>query len=124
MLAEYSDKGQYLRGILLLISKDQEITTTERTQVMEIGQRLGFDSEFCENAIDEILDNEYILKNPPRFISKNTSLSFIGDCLKISFSNNRLNPDELLWLKETAKENKISKEEFDTILRGYLTNKN
>ena len=114
------DKGLYLKGLLLLISKDKLITEIEKMYVMEAGRSLGFEEKFCENAIDEILDNDYIEKTPPKFSSRDLAKYFIKDGLTIALSDYDLHAEELKWLSITANENYISGLEFNHMIRDFL----
>ena len=106
------DRSNYFRGLLLLAKKDNEIPETERNLVISAGKGLGFDKSFCEEAIDDILINEYISDEPPVFSSKDLALSFIRDSLKIAISDNNLDPNELKWIKSCAIVNNITDEIF------------
>ena len=65
----YQDKGNYFRGLLILIGKDNVIGNEERQKILEIADRLGFDAKFCNNAVSEFLENKYISNQPPKFSS-------------------------------------------------------
>ena len=114
------DKSLYLKGLLLLISQDKLITEIEKKYVMEAGRSLGFEEKFCENAIDEILDNDYIEKTPPKFSSRDLAKYFIKDGLTIALSDYDLHAEELKWLSITANENYISGLEFNHMIRDFL----
>ena len=92
------DKSLYLRGLLLLVSKDKVITESEKMYVMEAGKSLGFEKKFCENAVGEILENEFISDIPPKFSSREIAEYFINDGLTIALSDFDLHAEELDWL--------------------------
>ncbi|MBI5476682.1 MAG: TerB family tellurite resistance protein [Ignavibacteriales bacterium] len=101
------DRSNYFKGLLLLIRKDSQITESEIQLMKRIGKTLGFDPEFCENAIDEILENKYIVDMPPEFSSKELAIKFIKDGLAIAFSDNAVHPSEAEWLKAAAEKNDL-----------------
>jgi hypothetical protein len=51
------DASNYFKGLLLLIRKDGKVTTAEKEPTKCIGKSLGFEKQFCDNAINEILEN-------------------------------------------------------------------
>jgi hypothetical protein len=114
------DKSLYLKGLLLLISKDKLVTDSERKFVMEAGKSLGFENKFCENAIDEILENDHIDGKPPKFSNREIAKYFINDGLTIALSDCDLHAEELKWLHITANENLISGLEFNYMIREFI----
>jgi len=114
------DKSLYLKGLLLLISKDKIITESEKKYVMEAGRSLGFEDRFCENAISEILENDYIDQTPPKFSSREIAEYFINDGFTIALSDYDLHAEELKWLHITANENLISGLEFNHMIREFI----
>jgi hypothetical protein len=101
------DASNYFKGLLLLIGKDRRITEAEAKLVKRIGISLGFEKEFCENAIHDILVNNYIADEPPVFSSKELAEKFIKDGLVVAASDNEMHSAEIEWLKTTAKKNGI-----------------
>ncbi len=99
------DGSNYFKGLLLLISKDRKITETEIQLMKRIGKTLGFEREFCDNAIHEILENKYIVDAPPEFSTKELAIKFIKDGLAIAFSDNEVHPSEGEWLRSAADKN-------------------
>ncbi|MGA9120737.1 MAG: hypothetical protein WB699_15335 [Bacteroidota bacterium] len=106
------DASNYFKGVLLLIRKDRKITEPEVELVKHIGKSLGFEPEFCTNAINEILENRFIIDSPPVFSTKELALKFVKDGLAVAFSDNRLDPAEEQWLKETLENNGFDEEVF------------
>ena len=118
------DKSNYLKGLLILIGKDKKILESERKSFLELSRILGFNKEFCENAINELFDNEYIIEEPPIFSNKEIAKAFIKDGMKIAFSDKELHLYELNWLKSIGDKNDISPEwrlkEFEQIRNSEL----
>ena len=101
------EASNYLKGLMLLIRKDHRITETENILLMRIGKSLGFDPEFCEITINEILNNKFIEDTPPVFLQKELAIKFIRDGLAVIFSDNIMHPAEEKWLIATAEKNDI-----------------
>lgn len=70
-----------------------------------IGKALGFEREFCENAIHEILENKFIVDATPQFSTKELAGKFIKDGLTIAFSDNEIHLAEEDWLRAISEMN-------------------
>jgi len=101
------DGSNYFRGLLLLIAKDRKTTESEEELMRRIGRSLGFEQEFCDNAIHEILENRHIVNTIPEFSKRELAIKFIKDGLALAFSDNELHPAEEQWLKDTAEKNSL-----------------
>lgn len=101
------DGSNYFKGLLLLIRKDRKITEDEHKLITRVGKNLGFEKNFIENAIHEILDNRYISPVPPEFSTREIAEKFLKDGLAIAFSDMELHPDEEKWLLSVADHNSI-----------------
>lgn len=117
----YQDKGNYFRGLLILIGKDNIIEIEERQKILEIAKRLGFDRKFCNDAVTDYLENKYISPQPPKFSSTILAKGFLTDAINLSFVDNELHTEELIWLKNVAKKNNIDENWLDKELRNYVT---
>jgi hypothetical protein len=106
------DASDYFRGLLLLISKDGRISDPEKMLVKRIGKSLGFEKHFCDNAIHEILENEHVSIEPPKFSTIELAKSFIKDGLLLAEADNELHGFEEAWLQSTAEKNCIDVEWF------------
>ena len=107
MVLTLLDKSNYLKGLLILIGKDKNITEDERIHLLKISRILGFDPNFCEDAINELLENEYIIEEPPLFSNNEIAKAFIKDGIKLAFANKELHLYELNWLKAVSDKNNI-----------------
>lgn len=88
---------------------------------MRIGKALDFNEEFCEKAIQEILDNEYIADEPPVFELRKLAELFIRDGLTLGLcDHDDLEAREEQWLRRTAKVNGLDTAWFDAQLRGAV----
>jgi len=89
------DRSLYYKGLILLIRKDHEIHDQEKKMMMTIGEMLGFETKFCAGTIEEILDNQHIIDEPPIFSETNIALCFIRDGLRLSASDGQIHKDEM-----------------------------
>jgi hypothetical protein len=104
------DASNYFKGLLLLVRKDRKVSEPEIEIMRHVGKRLGFEKEFCDNAINEILDNTYILDTPPRFATPELAVKFVRDGFALAFADNVLDPAEEHWLKATIAANQLGEE--------------
>lgn len=109
----YKDKGNYFRGLLILIGKDNIIVKEEKEKVLEIAHRLGFNSKFCDDAVNEYLENNYIDMNPPKFSSANIANSFLEEAINLSLVDRNFHVEELKWLQKVAEINEVNFEWLD-----------
>jgi hypothetical protein len=110
MILNPIDKSNYLRGLLILIKRDGSINELEKNRVKELAKILGFNQNFVENAINELLENEYLIENPPKFTNHILAEAFIKDAIKIAFIENVMNIYKLSWLSAFATDNELSKQ--------------
>jgi hypothetical protein len=117
------DGSNYFKGLLLLVRKDNEVKQPEIELMKRIGKTLGFEKEFCDNAIRDILENKYIVDAHPVFSSKELALKFIKDGLFVAFSDNEIHPSEEQWLRLTAEKNGIDLMLFSQELENVVQRK-
>lgn len=110
------DRSNFVKGLLVLITKDKKITEEERSNLKEIGMSLGFSSEFLDESIDEALHNEYISKEPPKFTSQTFTINFLRKGIKLALSDSDMDSEELRYLMETAEVNNVSLNDFNTMM--------
>ncbi|MGD8779671.1 MAG: hypothetical protein PVH88_11995 [Ignavibacteria bacterium] len=103
------DKSNFFRGLLLLVSKDNKITNSEKESILSIGKSLGYSDDYCRSSVNEILINKYISNKPPKFTDKNTAKKFIDTGIQIAISDYNLHIEEINWIFETAKSNQIDR---------------
>lgn len=112
MPIDVKDASEYFRGLLLLISRDRRIDDAEAVLMKRIGKALGFERDFCDNAIREILENRFIVDEPPRFSTGELARKFIKDGLTLAGADEETHHAEVVWLKATAAMNGIEEEWF------------
>ena len=120
MVLDFQDKGKYFRGLLILIGKDGTIDQTERKSILKICDKLGFESKFSDGAVNELLENTFIDKTPPKFSTQEIALNFLRDAINLSLVDNDFHTEELEWLKKVAVENRISNSWLDQELRHTI----
>ena len=110
------DKSNYFKGLLLLIKKDNRINEDERELLKKIGKILGFEKKFYENAIREILNNNFITQDPPLFTDEKIAKCFIKDGIKLAKLDQVLHAKEIDWLERICFENNLNLDWFKNIL--------
>ena len=105
MKLSIKDRGSYLRGMLLLIGKDQKILDQEKEWFYNLSKILGYDLEFCKTAIEELPENEYLKTSPPLFSNPEIAKAFITDGIHLAFADKEINADEIAWIKSVADTN-------------------
>ncbi|MEW5843997.1 MAG: hypothetical protein AB1775_12120 [Bacteroidota bacterium] len=122
MEIKVQDKSNYLRSILILIGKDGKIGKAERQMVLKLSHILGFSKSFCEEAVNDLLENEYIIDDPPLFSEKAIAEAFLKDGIRIAFADKGIHLYEMNWLKAVGDKNNISPEwqlnEFEKIQKS------
>lgn len=120
MYFDWKDRSNYFKGLLLLIGKDFVISKEERSLLKSIGKTLGFENKFIENSIINLLENQYIVDEPPEFSNKEIAKIFIRDGIKLAISDKELHPFELEWLKDAVKVNDLKPQWFSSQLESIV----
>jgi hypothetical protein len=120
MKASLMDRGNYYRGLLVLIGRDRIIDSREHELMLQLGKILDFDVRFCEAAIADLLDNKYINDNPILFDEPEIAECFLRDGLKLALADKELHSRELSWLKTIARTNKLPDDWVDKECRRLL----
>lgn len=102
------DRGNYLKALLILVGKDKKIVRQERENLVKLANILGFDKEFCDTAMNEYFENEYLVQDPPKFSDKKIAEAFLLDGIRLAVADKELHLFELNWLKSIADINGIS----------------
>jgi hypothetical protein len=113
------DKSNYLKGLLIIARKDNQLSETEKNIIREMSFKLGFASDFYDETIRSLLSNKYINEEPVVFSDPVIGESFITDGLTLAFADERVTSNEINWLKETAVLNGLTEEWFDKKLSVY-----
>lgn len=107
------DKSNYLRGLLIIARKDNQLTNPEKSILKSISEKLGFASDFYEETIKNLLVNKHIAEEPIKFSDKEIAESFVSDGLKLAFSDKQIHGSEIEWLRETALINSLEQTWFE-----------
>ncbi len=99
------EKSECFRGFLLLVAQDRVVSPEEKELMCHIGKALDFDSRFCEEAVEDLLENALIATNPPVFSRREHAEAFLYDCIRIADADHKLHPDEVAWIVRIAEAN-------------------
>ena len=106
------DRSNYFKGLLLLIGKDKKIAGDEKEYLLKLGKVLGFESHYCEQNIETVIENKYITDEPIEFSNKELARVFIRDGIKVAFADDALHLTEIEWLRSVLIKNNLSEEWF------------
>lgn len=115
----FQDKSNYLKGLLIIAKKDNQLSDSEKKIIRRVGEKLGFASDFYEDILKNLLANKYIHDDPIKFSHIKIAKSFVDDGLRLIFSDNQFSDTELNWLKATSKENNIEPDWFEEKFHLY-----
>jgi hypothetical protein len=116
------DTSNYFRGLLVLVSREKQINQRERTLLKKIGRFLGFNQDFMDSAIDDLIKNKYVKTEAPLFSNCEVAELFLKDGIKLAFANDTLTIKQIEWLITIAIRNRISKQWFFIELENYIEN--
>ena len=97
----------YFKGLILLIRKDRAVGEEERALMMRIGRLFSYEEEFCQQVIDEILTNRYVVDEPPLFSTAAIARCFVQDGLRFALADGQIHARESEWLKAVAARNHL-----------------
>ena len=92
------DRSNYFKGLVLLVGKDDEITVKEKEYLSKAAKVLDFDPIFCEQTINNSLNNKYLVKEPVKFSNIDVAKAFIRDGIKLAFADNNFHIHEFDYL--------------------------
>src|ERR1035437_9742347 len=101
------DKSNYLRSLLILIGKDKNIAIKEKELFLRLSKTLGFSEEFCNDAVNELLVNNYVIEDPPKFSDIEIAKEFIKDGIQLAFADGSLHLYEMNWLNFVGDKNNV-----------------
>jgi hypothetical protein len=114
------DKSNYLRGLIILVGIDKQNNENKRKIIKEVAKILGFNQDFVENSLNEIYENKYINKDPPKFSNQVITEIFIRDGIGLASVNKVLHLHDIKWLLNTAVKNNLSEQFFFIELEYFL----
>ncbi len=107
------DKSSYLKGLLIIAKKDNQLAEQEKKIIRQFATKLGFAQDFYEDTLKSLLSNKYISEEPIIFSDKKIAESFIVDGLTLAHSDNSIVGVEIDYIKSVANANQIDKKWFD-----------
>ena len=110
------DKSNYLRGLLIIARKDNQLAESEMNILKNISEKLGFSSDFYEETIKNLLVNEHISEEPIKFSNGKIASSFISDGLHLAYSDYKIHQAEIDWLKKVSEVNQLDNNWFPSEL--------
>jgi hypothetical protein len=113
------DRGNYYKGLLVLLRRDRIIDVREKELMLQVGKILDFDKRFCEAAIDDLLSNAHITREPVIFSDERIKECFFRDAVRLALVDECLHPLELSWLRTVAHANSLSDQWFDDIIQEF-----
>ncbi len=110
------DKSNYLKGLLILAKKDNQLRDSEKNIIRSVAQRLGFSKDFYEETLQNLMRNEYILEDPIIFSNQEIAKMFISEGLELADADDEIVDKELKWLSTIASANNIPAEWMQSVL--------
>ena len=107
------DKSNYLKGLLIIARKDNQLAESEKNILKSIAEKLGFASDFYEETIKNLLVNKNLKDETVKFSNEKIATSFISDGLNLAYSDEKIHGDEIKWLRETALMNSLEHQWFE-----------
>ena len=121
-IQEVMDRGNYLRGLLILIRMDKNVWDHENYLFMEEAESLGFDKEFSSNALRGLVTNKYLETAPPVFFDKKYAARLIIRGLHMINQNLKIHPEEIKYLVNIARMNNLSDKWEHRIIPQVMVN--
>jgi hypothetical protein len=113
------DKSNYLKGLLIVAKKDNQLAEQEKKIIRHCAEKLGFARDFYEDTLKSLLANKYISEEPIIFSDKNLAESFITEGLNLAHSDNSIVGVEIDWLRSVAIENKLGEKWFEEKIENF-----
>lgn len=91
----------------MLVRLNNKIIKDKINMIMTIGKRLGFAYVFCNGTLKDILENEDILDEPPKFSNKGVAKEFVREGIKLAGIDNEKDLKELEWIDSVVRKNDL-----------------
>ncbi len=114
------DKSNYLKGLVILDGINKRSNPNNRKIIREVAKRFRFNLGFVETSMDNIQNNKYVNKEPPKFSNLEITEIFIRDGIQLVSVNKVLYLRDLKWLLNTALKNNLSEQWFFIELENFL----
>lgn len=110
VISNSSDAANYFKGLIFLVCQEKVVSQNEMMLLRKVGTSLGFNNSFIEKTVDELLQNNSQLREPPIFSNCSTAEIFLKDGIKLAFADKVLSLRQIEWLMATALKNKLSRQ--------------
>lgn len=114
------DRSNYFKGLLILSKVDEDIANQEKEILKIVGEKLGFNKEFCDNTINEAIKNKYIKNEPLIFSNRQIANMFLRDGIMLAFSDSNFHEKENEWILKCAKLNNIPENRINELITKAL----
>lgn len=102
------DRSHYFKGLLILSKIDEDVTHHEKEILKKAGESLGFNKEFCDKTINDVIRNKHIKNEPLKFSNTQIANMFLRDAIKLAYSDYNLDDSEYHWILKCARINGVS----------------
>jgi hypothetical protein len=120
MTLNLMDRSLYFKGLLILSRIDKYVKSQEKEILRKVGNSLGFNKEFCEATINEVIENKHIKDEPLKFSNQQIANMFLRDAIKLAFCDSNLDEKEYEWIIKCAKINKIPEIRIKEKITSFL----
>jgi len=79
MILNLMDRSLYFKGLLILSKIDKLVSYEEKEILKIVGESLGFNNEFCDTTINDVINNKYIRTEPLKFSNQQFAHMFLRD---------------------------------------------
>ena len=102
------DRTNYLNGIIVLFCKDKEINKDFKKIISKVADTLELNHYYVESSIKEVMEDEYVVSEPPEFTDKDIAKAFIKDASRFAFADGVIHIYEFQWLFTIVLKNNLS----------------
>ena len=113
------DKSNYLKRLLIVAKKDNQLAEQEKKIIRHCAEKLGFARDFYEDTLKSLLANKYISEEPIIFSDKKLAESFIAEGLRLAHSDNSIIGVEIDWLRSVAAKNNLGEDWFEEKMENF-----
>ena len=116
------DRSNYLRALIILIKQDKNVWDHEMKLFFKEGSSLGFEKNFCEHSLNNLLLNINIDPEPQKFFDKNNAKKLLIKGIQVINYDIKIHPEKLAFLEAVAKNNGLLQEwQTDLIKKIKIT---
>jgi hypothetical protein len=112
------DRSLYFKGLMLLIRKDGQVAEAERGLMTWLGRVFSYEKRFCQEVIDDILTNRYVVDEPPVFTDPAIARCFLQDGARLSRVDGKVHSREQEWLLAVGRANGLDRDWCESVLQA------